>query len=151
MLRSPDAYRQIHCQRQRSTVPVVGLQVLLSSCERGPGRLANSVVEAWASKLEVVDGGEKLRQPVEGFWNVQSRCDPSTYVTFTKCDSWSLIDTRGTQAPFLMAIHGQVISKRLVYTKSPSKTISLHASVQTQAASRLPSIEHQSIGIVPGG
>lgn len=67
MFRSPEPYRQIHCRRQRSTVPVVGPQVLSSSCERAPERLANSEGEAWASTLEVVDGGVKLQRAVEGF------------------------------------------------------------------------------------
>lgn len=49
-------------------MPVVGLQVLSSSCERAPGRLADSEGEAWASTLEVVDGGVKLQRAMEGFW-----------------------------------------------------------------------------------
>lgn len=67
MFRRAGPYRQIHCPPQKSTAPVVGLRVLSSSCERGPGRLANFEGEAWALTVEVDDGGVKLQQAVEGF------------------------------------------------------------------------------------
>lgn len=70
MFRRPGPYRQIRCQRQRSTAPGAGLRALSSSCERAPRRLVNSEGEAWESTLEVDDGGVKLRRAVEGFWTL---------------------------------------------------------------------------------
>lgn len=81
MFRRAGPCRQIHCPPQRSTAPVVGLWVLSSSCERGPGRLANFEGEAWALTVEVVDGGVKLQQAVEGGSDVGCRPENQDYVT----------------------------------------------------------------------